>query len=317
MRPKDRAVAARLDQQLTLFRAAEHPLPGIAVRAEREALIEQLLESIRRVRYVSAISERAIAQSRANPSSDYFDPLKAAILNKRQGYIDEAFWLVFLFVYFGRNERTGWRLARDVYGSLGTGGCWDWATISVEPRRFRVWLTVNESRLRGNDGVARKFGNHRKYETLNPSSARGTASAFESYVGWVKPPRTHRELVGSAQHKVGGNPRLAFDSLYESMKDVASFGRTAMFDYLTMIGKLELSPIEPGSTYMQGATGPRRGARLLFGGQKSSAMTSRELEKLLVHLEENLDVGGFGMQVLEDALCNWQKTPNKFVPFRG
>lgn len=317
VRPKDFAVAQRLDQQLISFKTVTHPLPGIAGDAQREALIEQIVESIRRVRYVSVISDRKISHLRADPSSDYFDPLKAAILYKRQGYIDEAFWMVFLFVYFGKNKRTGWRLARDVYGCLGSGRRWDWARVSTDPSSFRAWLAVNEATLKGGDGVDRNFGNHRKYETFKLSSARSTAPAFESYVRWVTPPRTHQELVGSVLNQADGDPRLTFDFLYRSMKGVISFGRTARFDYLTMIGKLGLAPIEPGSTYMQGATGPMAGARLLFEDQKSSTLTLFELENLLINLETYLDVGDFGMQVLEDALCNWQKSPNKFVPFRG
>jgi Alpha-glutamyl/putrescinyl thymine pyrophosphorylase clade 3 len=100
------------------------------------------------------------------------------------------------------------------------------------------------------------------------------------------------------------------------MDDVVSFGRTAKFDYLTMVGKLQLAPIEPGSTYMQGATGPYQGALLLFCGNARAELSQSELEALLVQLECHLDLY-FGMQVLEDALCNWHKSPGKFKPFRG
>jgi len=57
-----------------------------------------------------------------------------------------------------------------------------------------------------------------------------------------------------------GDPRKAFYDLYRMMEVVASIGITARFDYLTMVGKLGLASIEPGSTYMQGATGPLQGA---------------------------------------------------------
>jgi hypothetical protein len=77
-----------------------------------------------------------------------------------------------------------------------------------------------------------------------------------------------------------------------------------------MLGKLGLAPIEPGSTYIKGSTGPRKGATLLFGRQADAA----ELDSWLVELDTHVNVG---MQVLEDALCNWQKSPSKFVPFRG
>jgi hypothetical protein len=66
------------------------------------------------------------------------------------------------------------------------------------------------------------------------------------------------------------------------MRAVASFGRTARFDYLTMVGKLGLAGIEPGSTYMQGATGPFTGACLLFTGRRIAGLSRRVLDQLLV-----------------------------------
>lgn len=314
MRPKDRRRARRLDARLRAF-ARHRPLPGIRPPAHRTAFLEQLVESLRRIEYITLIRRRPVSALRADPSSDLFDPLKAAVLRQSQGQIDEAFWLVFISVYFGKNRRTGWRLARDVYGGLGSG-VWDWARISRSPGTFRQWLAAHQATLRGADGVARHFGNHRKYETLDASSAKGPAAAFESYVKWVAPPRTHQLLIQDALRQAGGNPRQAFDRLYRSMA-VASFGRTAEFDYLTMIGKLGLAPIEPGATYMHGATGPLSGARLLFGGRKKAPLAPSDLEAWLLQLDARLHLGTHGMQVLEDALCNWQKSPRIFVPFRG
>jgi len=81
-----------------------------------------------------------------------------------------------------------------------------------------------------------------------------------------------------------------------------------------MIGKVGLAPIEPGSAYLQGATGPLLGARLLFGGRTGAALGRSSLDGWLVELGAEL---GVGMQVLEDALCNWQKSPGRFRRFRG
>lgn len=223
----------------------------------------------------------------------------------------------FLSIHFGKNRGTGWRLARDVYGGLGGSAVWDWARTSSRPKRFRDWLAAHESILRGGDGIARQFGNHRKYQSLDARSDFGTGAALESYVRWVSPPRTHQMLVQDAQNNVGDDPRKMFDYLYRSMADVVSFGRTARFDYLTMLGKLNIAKIEPGSTYMHGATGPLNGARLLFGGRKGASLVRSDLDAWLVQLEADLNVGVQGMQVLEDALCNWQKSPKHFKPFRG
>jgi hypothetical protein len=97
------------------------------------------------------------------------------------------------------------------------------------------------------------------------------------------------------------------------MRTVRTFGRTARFDYLTMLGKLGLARIEPASTYMEGATGPLEGARLLFGDTQGR-IARAQCDVLLRQLGEST---GLGMQVIEDSLCNWQKNPTEFVPFRG
>jgi hypothetical protein len=302
MRPRDRERARELENGLVSFDRDARPLPGIHDAATHAVFIEQLLESIHRVDFVAVLGKRSLSSRRSDPNDGLFDPLKAAIFHHRSGNVEEAFWLVFLFVYFGKHPHGGWRLTRDVYGRLGRGALWDWVATSSDPRGFREWLDAHREDLK-RDGVVAGFGNHRKYESLND-----TGPAVETYVRWVNPPRTHQELMQKAVRE-GGDPRTAFDRLYNSMR-VYRFGRTARFDYLTMVGKIGLARIEPGSTYMKGATGPLTGAKLLFGVEAPVAV----LERWLVDLDNSLNVG---MQVLEDALCNWQKSPHRFKPFRG
>ncbi len=137
----------------------------------------------------------------------------------------------------------------------------------------------------------------------------GTGAVIESYVQWVNPPRSHEALMADALAEAENDPHEAFDRLYQSMNALRRFGRTARFDYLTMIGKLGLANIEPGTAYLSGSTGPLKGAQLLFGvGSRAT------LEVLTAQLGNQL---GVGMQVMEDALCNWQKSPGIFKPFRG
>lgn len=311
MRARDRARGRELDAALVAFNRQSHPLPGINNSARREALVEQLIESIRRVTYIEVIQNHGISELRADGASDIFDPLRAAALRREQGELDDAFWLVFLSVHFGKHRRAGWRLAGDVYGCLGVRRPWNWERISSDVAGFGRWIGAHQEDLK-RDGVV-YFGNHRKYETLKPESYRGTASVFESYVNWIHPPRTHIELVQAGVDEVGNDPRDLFDYLYRSM-NVLSFGRTAKFDYLTMLGKLGLARIEPGTPYLHGSTGPVKGARLLFGPNQGAPVREEVLDARLVELGNHLHVG---MQVIEDALCNWQKHPNRFVPFRG
>lgn len=316
VREHDRGLVEELERRLIAYGNECRPLPGIATAASRESFVGQLVDSVRRVKYVYAIRNRDISANCTDPISDHFNPLKAAIAAQRRGDTEEAFWLVFITIHFGKALRSGWRLARDIYGRMGDGTTWNWGRTSERPDEFREWLADNYSALKS-DGIPRNFGNHRKYETLKPDSRRSTAIVVASYINWVGPSHSHHDLVVSAQKACGGDPRGMFDYLYRSMETVVSFGRTARFDYLTMLGKLELAPIFPGSTYMEGATGPVRGARLLFSGSINSNIDRASLDQWLVALDAKLPLGPFGMQILEDAVCNWQKSPTKFLRFRG
>jgi hypothetical protein len=285
-------------------------LPGIDAPIVFQVLIEQLLASVHRVEYARRLAQMELSACRTDPNDVRFDPLKAAAIHMRRGNTEEAFWLVFLFVHFGKHATGGWRYLREVYGRLGSGRLWDWVSTSSDPSAFRVWLDTHEPELR-RKGVPGGFGNHRKYESLSGHSVNGTGAVVGSYVNWVLTAGSHTALAQNAIAEAGGNRQGAFDRLYKSMAaSVLRFGRLARFDYLTMLSKLGLAEIEPGSTYVHGSTGPLRGARQLFGGKYAA----RELDHWLVELDRELNVG---MQVLEDAICNWQKSPSKFVPFRG
>ena len=293
---------------MRLYQETKRSLPGINSSARCHALVEQMIESIRRIRYVYVIRERPISERRADPNDSLFDPLKASVLLRQQGQLDEAVWMVYLFVHFGKHPRGGWQYARLVYGKLGGSERWSWANTSAEPNAFSEWLHFHRYQIE-NQSAPGGFGNHRKYQSLDAYSKNGTAAAFETYVKWVSPPRTHQDLFEQTLQRAGGDSRAAFDDLYQSMASIASFGRTARFDYLAMVGKLGLAPIEPGSPYLQNSTGPLEGARLLFGKKKPALLNDWSSE-----LADELDVG---MQVMEDALCNWQKSPEVFRPFRG
>lgn len=310
VRPSERTSAIGLEGALSKFERATHPLPGIHVVSYRAILVEQLIESLRRVKYIKTIRQRNVSKRRSNPNDPLFDPLKAAILFQMQGMLDEAFWMVFYFVHFGRHKRGGWNYARAVYGRLGDAILrWDWETTSADPNSFREWLSDNQTAIK-TYGSPGGFGNHRKYQSLDAYSGTGTGAAFESYVNWVALSGNHEALFAAALTESKGDSRDAFRILYHRMALVTSFGRTARFDYLSAVGNLGLAPIEPNSAYIQHSTGPIEGARLLFGEH----YTPRELDNLAQALGDHL---GIDMQSLEDALCNWQKSPETFKPFRG
>lgn len=307
---KNPKLAAQLEQKLKDYRVDGKPLPGIPTQAELTALVAQMVDSVARINYVKAIAKRDISLRRIDPKdAAMFDPLRAAIHYKNAGNVDEAFWLVFLFVHCGKHLTEGYGLLRMVYGAFNNQFIWTWDKFSKNPKNFSIWLHQHLGNIK-KQRASFKFGNHRKYESLDQLDV-----VLKSYADWVGPNRSHKDLMDAAKAKVGADPKKLFDYLYTSMNAVHRFGRTAKFDFLTMVGKIGLADLEPPSAYMVHGTGPVRGARLLFcGAVDNMSLSKKKLDELSVELDKTL---GVGMQVIEDSLCNWQKSPAKYLAFRG
>ncbi|WP_138440225.1 alpha-glutamyl/putrescinyl thymine pyrophosphorylase clade 3 protein [Marinobacter alexandrii] len=311
MRVARQKLFEQLDAALTDYIANERELQGLDATENRVVFIDQVVDSIRRVEFARKLGSRPISKSRTDPKSDLFDPLRAAVWHRVNGNIEEASWLVFLATHFGKNLESNWRLAQDVYGALGQD-LWTWDRVYSDPEGISRWLKSNFHSMR-TDGIARKFGNHRKYESIDPSKSIATGLVVESYVAWVAQYGSHQAMFDAAYRAAGGDKRVAFNWLYKDM-NVLRFGRMAKFDYLTMLAKLGVIHIEADSPYIVNSTGPLRGAKLLVSGHTHSDMTPHEVDAEVVKLADSL---GVGMQEIEDAICNWQKSPSRYKHFRG
>lgn len=309
MRPGDRPLALKIEKKLALL-ARSIPLPGISNETNLVCFVEQIIDSVRRIKFVQLIKSADVSPINVDTGSTLFDPLKGAVWHIRQGNVNEAYWLIFLSTHFGKNKSTGWNLTRATYGGGQKKPFWTWRKVKSDPEEFLSWIHDNQGYLEQSG----RFGNHRKYESRNAYKARGTGSAILSYINWIGPSSDHVEKFGEVTHE--RNPRESFHQAYLEMSQVDTFGRTAKFDYLTMVGKLELASLEPGYCYFNGATGPLRGARLLLMNDRNAMLSARRAETFISEIEKELGLY-FGMQVLEDSLCNWQKSPSKFEHFAG
>jgi hypothetical protein len=287
-------------------------LPGLNDPHHQHVFVRQLIDSVRRVEFVKVVTQRDIHPNRANGLSSAFDPIRASKLKLQAGEFEEACWLAFLFVHFGRHPVAGFRYVREFYSALGQRTPWTFAAVKADIAGMRSWLDQNEEQLRR--GSQRGFGNHRKYLSLSGTKNNGTGHAFETYVNWVDASGDHAGLFSTALVVSNNDPARAFENLYHSMQSVASFGRIGRFDYLTMIQKLGLANIKPGRPYLDASTnGPNKGARLMFeGGAKQ--LSFAELERRTQVLGAHMSVG---MQEMEDALCNWGKNPGVYKYFKG
>ena len=180
------------------------------------------MDSHRRLRMLEVISARIPSPRRANPSDGLFHPWHAAVAKAALGHRDEAFWLLFLGVHFGRHRRGRWRYVSALYGRLGQGGLWDWQTVSSDLNTFRDWLDANIEAFRRIDSG---FGNHRKYESLDARSRGGTGEVVATYVDWVSTAGSHDALFDRARHPGHDTPEIVFERVYRSMDAVARFGK--------------------------------------------------------------------------------------------
>jgi hypothetical protein len=280
-------------------------LQGLSSNERIESFVYQIVASLRREDYYQIVRSRPVSILRTNPHYNSFNAEAAVAYHVSCGNDEEAYWLIFLMTCFGKNLHSGWDRLRDFYGACGAD-IWSWARVASSQYEVLAWYDKHWA------GIGGAFGNHRKYETLNPKSCRSFRVALIDYCNLVS-------VDGQAAffkrivRRSGNNPekifQLAFDSLH-----VTSFGRLAKFDYLTLVNRFGLAPLSAGHAYLQGATGPTRGAKLLFDDNVNSRTKLSELQKKLDTLDQFLEVG---MVVLEDSLCNWQKSPDKFLHFRG
>jgi hypothetical protein len=304
-----------LKSEIIQFSESVRYLPLVEDESMVNTLAKQLVDSTRRVEYARRISLKGGSKEIANPSNTSFNPIKAAVYHRNNENLDEASWLVFLSTHFGYSPSSKWLLVSDIYGRLGESQLWSWDSVSKDIDGFTNWCKKNKEGIEALR-LERKFGNHRKFESLKVDAKRSLSKVFASYVEMIGNSGlgAHKAFFSNALKFNDNSKYDTFDYLYRQTKNIFSFGRTGQFDYLTMLGKLDIVEIEPPKTYMSGATGPKAGARLLFGDKD---MKVYELEKELFNLNSNLSINPFGMQVLEDALCNWQKSPKKYIHFRG
>lgn len=304
--PNRQAQCQTITEVLETFAQTVMPLLGATGPSERDAFAMQIVASLRREAYFRLIQQRgSIPASRADPANPAFEAELAVVHHLQQRRIDEAAWLIFLMVYLAK-PKEGWTRLRDIYGKLGTGR-WDWSAVSSAPHTFEDWLGANWANIRG------KFGNHRKYESLDPSKERPMGPAVVQYVNWVTAGGGHARHFSTIIQNAGNDPRVIFDAFYSTLP-VRGFGRLGRFDWVAMLARYGLIPADAGSAYLKGATGPCRGARLLFGGDTNAMCSIAELQGWLDLLDQRL---GVGMVVLEDAICNWQKQPRHFTHFKG
>jgi hypothetical protein len=230
------------------------------------------------------------------------DIIRWMIEAKTYGDLDEALWRGFLAAHFGRGSAEPSKplqveSAAQLLCGFGDTPRWTWDAVSSRPDVFEDWLEAEADQLWN----LIQFGNHRKRRSKQPGDL---FRVVESFVEWVA---RHGETPQWAFTTTGARtPEEAFDILYyRVMKPlppalkIYDFGRLAALDMLILLGEVQVLPIRPGSVYLKGSTGPRKGAEKLWG-KRPEAELARKADKLAETVPLPFDI-------VEDALCMWQK----------
>lgn len=284
----------------------EIDLPGIDSYPEEHTFIKQILDSTKRIQYLKIIQDRGCSISRANPYTNGFNPLMGAVALLNENNYDEACWLVFLYVLFGKDKR-GYGLLKSFYNRLGDeNSLHSYHYVVQNLDEVGEWIEVNRAALKANGN----FGNHRKYESLK-NSPKGIINTIRSYIELMH--LGHEEYFESIINIVGNDRFKLFDYLYKDFSKIFRYGRLSIFDHLTMLGKLNIIEIEPASCYIKDATGPKDGLKDLLNLQN---IDNKTLEQVSIIISNHLKLP-FKMQILEDALCNWQKSKTVYIRFKA
>jgi hypothetical protein len=286
----------------------EKTIPLNGLHGERiDCFIAQLIHSLRRTHYIEAIKKRNLSPERMDPRNENFDPLKASIIHLENKNFNESIWLIYLSTFFGKNIDSGWNLVRLVY--LGPNSVWTFENIKNNFNSFKEWYENTWNKISETNSIKNKFGNHRKYSTLDPLKNNNPIECFEDYLHKVG--ENHINLLNYIETN-SENKKLSKFSLSYEFSEFKSFGRMSKFDFSSMLCKIGIIESEIDKAFINDSTGPLKGLKDLLGNQN---IKPKEADLIFDTINDVLGLGKFRGQVLEDAICNWQKSPNKFKKF--
>lgn len=255
----------------------------IVTSDEQERFIQFMSRSLR---------HRKLATQLLSRIQDGLDIIRWIQQARDDGNTDEAVWRCFLSAHFGRTSANHDNVnqvhsAARLLCAFGADPVWTWERVSTAPQVFRHWLMGHAIDLK-----SLAYGNHRKYESNRPAILWSVIESFISLARQFEGPSGLVMLDSSSD-------ACRFDLLYERLKPIYRFGRTGRFDFLVLLLDLGMLAAQPTSCYLNGATGPRHGAEMLWGRKPVA-----ELNRLADELAGQLRVSPIAV---EDALCNWQK----------
>lgn len=278
-------------------RAIEDLLRSEIDAKQLNILARQTNDSIRRIEIYDTYKKRATQAT--NKKLDFNHTSIPFVLAQRPdlSHINKL-WILYTATYFGRSNKSKWELfKRATFRTNGSIMLFE--DIEKTPEKYFKYLSSFDFF----DGCS--YSNHRKFTAKRLTGDKGVFQSMEYLV------------KNSNQYSV--EKKMDFHSMYKLAQKIPNFGRLAAFDFSSTLVKCGLNIEEPQSMYAENSTGPLDGLGLLLRVTKNDSSYNAKIKlssDLMNWFIENTRIFMTG-QVLEDAICNWQKNTSSFVRYSG
>lgn len=260
-------------------------------------LARQTNDSIRRIEIYRSYRERA--RHAVNNKLDFNHTSIPFVLAQRSDLSqNNRLWILYLATYFGKSNQSGWKLFNRATFDTNEAIMLFQVIQKDLDKYFRYLASFDFF-----DGCS--YSNHRKFTVKRLTGEKGV---FESMEYFVKNINQY-----SFEH------RIDFHSIYKMAQKIPNFGRLAAFDFASSLVKCGFHVGEPESMYGENSTGPLNAVGLLLrltNGDSSQKGKLQLCSDLMEWFQKNSNIFMVG-QVLEDAVCNWQKNPSKYIWYKG
>lgn len=263
-----------------------------------DTLSMQTIDSIRRVKIYETYQFRAdIADAKGLPYSYTSNPFSLA--QRTSLSIETRVWVIYVATYFGKSDTSKWKLFNNVAFRSDNSLITFEEIIDNKEGYFDYLRNMNF--FEGS-----KYSNHRKYTRKSLDGERGVLTSFEFMLDHM--------------NQFCLNAFSPFDTIYQQALNIPNFGRMAAFDFTCSLSKCGLNVDQPTSMYHKYSTGPLDAINdiLILAGVESPNNNLKVTfgDELLNWFNTNYEIYMLA-QVLEDAICNWQKSPTSYFRYFG
>ena len=260
-------------------------------------LARQTNDSIRRIEIYRSYRERAIHA--VNKGLDFNHTSIPFVLAQRSDLSqNNRLWILYLAIYFGKSNQSGWELFnRATFDRKKSIMLFQDIQKDLD-KYFRYLASFDFF-----EGCS--YSNHRKFTAKRLTGEKGVFESMEYFAENIN--------QYSFEH------RNDFHSIYKTAQKIPNFGRLAAFDFASSLVKCGFDIAEPESMYGENSTGPLNAISLLLrltNGDSSQKAKLQLCSDLMEWFQKNSNIFMVG-QVLEDAVCNWQKNSSTYIGYKG